>query len=649
MIRNISENPYRLLGVFVNSSLKTRTAAMARIKAYEKVGKHITTPNDFDSLIGVTVPRGPGAADKAARALELPAERLRNALFWFAESDGYRFHSAAAAGDIAEAQRQLLTASLWENDLNMHTLMLVKGDYVNAARAMDALSSDAVRPLFFDAIGLDNYPCTRADMLNSYFDVIVAVRGDALLDDYAGLWGQNVLIVYLLGKYLPEIKDAMSRAGDIALSGADDACDRAARMLAEAADKYLPTLKRLCDNTAYATLADDVARTIATYTSQAYRLHPEREHASALLHDLNIAAKYAVGEQCRDEVAAEIHKMSVASVSGMPHEGKEDIDNIFALTVFFTGEQTAVSIREFVEKIVCRLGALKEKNLLDHPLVMMRASQAAEKALNAIIVVANDLCLYPSPSPDTIQSIRDIWETFKCIGVLPMDDALRKRYLDNRDNFGTVRDRYAGGNHRNDTQCRTEILSEREYFERCKSAGDYREYLKRYPDGQYRGIAFDRLMSIDRHNSMVSDAIRRATTLAQALTIRPMCDTDDLISLLDNHAWALCDSRKDYAEYLRCFPHGLHCREAVEKTDNSSPAVNFMADHWRILFIIALAVIGLLIYWLAGAMGLKIYFIITGIINFLFFGGFISEGEGCADYLMFGALFLLSFAFAAGI
>ena len=50
----IAHNPYRILGMFANDPLRTETANIARIRAFNKVGKECSFDSDFTDIFGTT-------------------------------------------------------------------------------------------------------------------------------------------------------------------------------------------------------------------------------------------------------------------------------------------------------------------------------------------------------------------------------------------------------------------------------------------------------------------------------------------------------------------------------------------------------------------------------------------------------------------
>lgn len=106
----VSQNPYRLLGVYANAAARELLAHTSRISAFLRVGRSISFPSDMELLLPPIV-RTTESVRQAQAALSLPAGRLRHAQFWLlnatpADADAFRLLNA---GEVEKA------IELWEN------------------------------------------------------------------------------------------------------------------------------------------------------------------------------------------------------------------------------------------------------------------------------------------------------------------------------------------------------------------------------------------------------------------------------------------------------------------------------------------------------------------------------------------------------
>ena len=77
----IAHNPYRILGMFANDPLRTETANIARIRAFNKVGKECSFDSDFTDIFGTT-DRSEEAIEHAITLLSSDEDREFYSSLW---------------------------------------------------------------------------------------------------------------------------------------------------------------------------------------------------------------------------------------------------------------------------------------------------------------------------------------------------------------------------------------------------------------------------------------------------------------------------------------------------------------------------------------------------------------------------------------
>ena len=85
MITQVTQNPFRILGVFANSAMKDIVANEGKMKAFLKVGKDVSYPLDLPSILPA-VKRSEAIVADAKSKIALPDDKLRHAQFWFVKS-----------------------------------------------------------------------------------------------------------------------------------------------------------------------------------------------------------------------------------------------------------------------------------------------------------------------------------------------------------------------------------------------------------------------------------------------------------------------------------------------------------------------------------------------------------------------------------
>lgn len=86
-MQNITNNPYRIIGILSNATAKEIQSRKSKITAFAKVGKQITSEFDFPSLNSIE--RDQNTIEKAFSAIQQSKEMLENSLFWFLNTNSF--------------------------------------------------------------------------------------------------------------------------------------------------------------------------------------------------------------------------------------------------------------------------------------------------------------------------------------------------------------------------------------------------------------------------------------------------------------------------------------------------------------------------------------------------------------------------------
>jgi hypothetical protein len=109
----ISNNPYRVLGVFANEPIKTRTANIAKIRVFQKVGKDCSFSSDFEEIFGA-VNRSDISIDRAISQLATAEDAEFYSYFWL--------HKTAKLNAQSNAVIDIIRSGINDNSV---------ADYVN--------------------------------------------------------------------------------------------------------------------------------------------------------------------------------------------------------------------------------------------------------------------------------------------------------------------------------------------------------------------------------------------------------------------------------------------------------------------------------------------------------------------------------------
>ena len=138
----ITNNPYRLLGVYSNSPIRERVANHNRLNAFLKVGRQVDYPLDLPQYLA-TMNRTSEAVAQAEANLALPNEQLKYAQFWFMRTsplDEVAFNHLFA-GNMEKAIDIWTRKDCASSLQNRVVCALIEKDYSNAIACAELLYS----------------------------------------------------------------------------------------------------------------------------------------------------------------------------------------------------------------------------------------------------------------------------------------------------------------------------------------------------------------------------------------------------------------------------------------------------------------------------------------------------------------------------
>lgn len=103
----ISHNPFRILGMFADDPLKKRTANIARIRAFNKVGKECSFESDFTDVFGA-IDRSEQSLESAIRLLSSDLDQELFSCFWI--------HKLPNLDNSAKAPVDIIQSGLGDNN-----------------------------------------------------------------------------------------------------------------------------------------------------------------------------------------------------------------------------------------------------------------------------------------------------------------------------------------------------------------------------------------------------------------------------------------------------------------------------------------------------------------------------------------------------
>ncbi len=133
----IINNPFRMLGICINSSVKDLNSNISKCKAFESVKKKSSFTMDLENILG-SIDRTSADMDKAALEIATPEKKLAAGMFWFFENDFFKDNilkliSESKLDDAATALQNEIKKSKDIMSLqNLLIISVIRKDYQTA-------------------------------------------------------------------------------------------------------------------------------------------------------------------------------------------------------------------------------------------------------------------------------------------------------------------------------------------------------------------------------------------------------------------------------------------------------------------------------------------------------------------------------------
>ena len=262
MIKEIQDNPFRILGVYSNSATKDIVANEGKMKAFLKVGRAVSYPLDLPSILP-SVERNEAIVATAKSQIALPDDKVKYAQFWFIKStpiDDIAFNHLFK-GDFdgaVETFKKKVTASSLQN---LVVCYLIKGNYQDALQTAVSLYSQFSTE-FVNAI--DQQSSLDKKTLISQFVDCLLTSGVDLSSIKSSLTDSDWLRI-INSRTSKPIVDNLKKALETSRASrgkGSNARLNAGKKLMAAVKIDLPKLKGVLDTLQYQVLADELANEI---------------------------------------------------------------------------------------------------------------------------------------------------------------------------------------------------------------------------------------------------------------------------------------------------------------------------------------------------------------------------------------------------
>lgn len=394
----LQNNPYRLLGIYANSSARDQLASIHKLEAYLKVGRQTALPLELPGFFPVEEKTVDIIKDAAAK-LALPQSKLHYAQLWFLKID--QFDEIAFKhlldGDIAKALEiwgKHDSVSSLQNRIVCHLVQNSLSDAIHCAEKLygnTGYISQFVSSVVGEGIGVatDNLGLDFIDALSENVEL-----GELLSTISLPTWQQHVK-QKLIAPLVSSIQDAIAKSKQSRGKGAEVRL-AAGNTLMQQANLLLTKLQGLLPNTdmQYQSIVDRLANEVLQCGIDYFNNSEDDDAPQKAMvlqkYALSIAAGPMAKDRCKENVKIlegfgpeyKVRKQ-IERIAKRLNDFKDESTSPFKA---FTGNKNSyIQIEQFVNS--CRSDLIAIRDVLGGSanLYINLSSAVASAAINAIV------------------------------------------------------------------------------------------------------------------------------------------------------------------------------------------------------------------------------------------------------------------------
>ena len=300
----IYNNPFRILGVYANASIKDIKANEAKAKAFLNVGREVTYPCDFNQLL-LPIQRTAEMMASANSQLTLPNEKIKHALFWFVKVTPL---DEIAFNHLVNGHSEQ-TMGIWKKKecfsslLNTSTQALAQGHVLKAVDTMmTLLESDTYRQDFIKSVTDETFQITEEELAYTYLDALIPdfiyplLELSTLSDKYKGYIKDK-----LVAPVIADIESEVTRAKSIKRENSSARYNAGIKLMNLSKNKLAGLKKLLVGNDMrYQIIADKLGLEILQCGIDYYNNSDDADAAHKAMKLQSYAQSVVVGQMAKD-------------------------------------------------------------------------------------------------------------------------------------------------------------------------------------------------------------------------------------------------------------------------------------------------------------------------------------------------------------
>ena len=462
MIKLISQNPYRILGVFSNSPKKDVLSNLNKMKAFAKVGKSVSFPLDLSSILP-TVDRNTITIESAQSQIGLPIDQVKNGMFWFmnvSPIDKIAFNHLTS-GNIAQAK------DIWNKKTDVSSLTnrmicaMIENDTYALVISADMLFQD-YRDEFCGIIN-NMVKLSSMQMTKMFIDEIVA-DGSIEIEKLGGIEGvsedwNSVINNMLVEPLKEEITSAIAEAKKASSYNENY---EAGKKLIESTKSALSKLKGILGekNLEYQMIADKLAQSILQCGINYFNDSEENDAIEKAMQIQSYALSIAEGEIAKDRCKTNVDTLKRI---GPEYKVQKEMGRIVkqlkqfnetsssknsgttaAILASLTGSHSLNEIDNFINNCNPDLSSIKNKLGAQNDLYIKVSSAVANAAINALVENINkaqNLAQFSSDQSSLKSSVSFAVSIMNKISSLDMSSSCRSYFNNNNSTLNSINSR----------------------------------------------------------------------------------------------------------------------------------------------------------------------------------------------------------------
>ena len=524
----ISQNPYRVIGVFANSKTKERVANINRIKAFIKVSRKTEFPLDIKTLLP-EINRSLEEVNNAEANLTLPNDQVKYAQFWFINEtsfDEIAFNNLSA-GDTDKA------VEIWNKRDNLSSL--------HNRIVISLINKDLQKAILLAEKFYTEYGTAFINSIADNSNLDAEVIGFNFVDKLCNEFGLNNIMPHIskedwkehlssqaITPIIEELQSAVE-AAKVSKGKAPKERYNAGVKLVNEAKKLLKNLRDFLSTTdlQYQMIADKVGLEVLQCGIDYYNGSDDDDAAHKAMPLQKYALSVVVGKMAKDRCNENVKILQKIIDELPPKEVMHEHKNIqTALEIFMQQPDLIANSIKLIKACVPYIVSIKEKLGSTHRYYLNISTIIVNNALGNVITEVNAAQEKDFNILKTV--LINAWRTQLYIDKFDLEPQYKEgRYKESRNSLYNIIEnckgfessslsfmyQYGCGWCNNLDVSDIDLRTDDEYYASCTTRVSYKKYIEKFPNGkhvveaksQIESLTYQAAKTIDDYIKFIND------------------------------------------------------------------------------------------------------------------------------------------------